>query len=117
MPKRIFLLFHRYAFILTDEAERTVRAVSLRAFGGGIMNIRTYVSLVSQLLLRTLGRAERIYHAMLCRGFDGKVPLMRKLRTGAAELAFVAGWTAVFVLFRYCNIPLKIGAAVSGVFR
>ncbi|MFH1957121.1 MAG: cobalt ECF transporter T component CbiQ [bacterium] len=111
------LLFHRYIFILTDEAERMLRARSLRTFKSGTMNVKIFVSLISHLLLRTIGRAERIYRAMLCRGFDGRVPVIRKMRTGFREVIFVIGWSFIFVFFRYCNIPFKIGALITGVLR
>jgi cobalt/nickel transport system permease protein len=76
------LFFYRYIFVLVDEAERMVRAGSLRAFNSGAMGFKNFISLLSHLLLRTLDRAERIYLAMRCRGFDGRIRIIRTMNIG-----------------------------------
>jgi cobalt/nickel transport system permease protein len=108
------LFFYRYIFVLTDEAERMARARSLRSFNPGAMSFRTFIPLIGHLLLRTLDRAERIYLAMCCRGFDGNIRMVRSLKNGSREIVFVLGWSIVFVLFRYYNIPLKLGSLITG---
>jgi cobalt/nickel transport system permease protein len=65
------LFLYRYIFVLADEASRMVRARALRTFGRGGTGMRVFTSMIGQLLLRTLDRAQRIHLAMRCRGFDG----------------------------------------------
>jgi cobalt/nickel transport system permease protein len=107
------LFLHRYMFVLVDEAARIFRARALRSFGGEGTGIKSYGSLVGQLLLRTLDRAQRIYLAMSCRGFEGRIHVMRPLRFGSREIGFVFGWSAIFILMRFYNIPVLIGRVMT----
>jgi cobalt/nickel transport system permease protein len=111
------LFFHRYIFILTDEAERMVRARMLRTFDTRLMGFKVFVALVSNLLLRTLDRAERIYRAMCCRGFDGRVRMIRTMKITRKEIGFAWGWIFLFVVFRCFNIPLIVGELITGALR
>lgn len=109
------LFLYRYIFVLTDEAARTARARELRSFGRRGMGLRPFAALVGNLFLRTWDRAERVYRAMLSRGFRGEFHVRRSHRFGPAELLFTAGWSAVFILFRLVNVPLLLGNLVTGV--
>jgi cobalt/nickel transport system permease protein len=111
------LLFSfRYLFVLTDEAGRLVRAWSSRSFSSKAIGFRTFVSLVGNLLLRTLERAERIYLAMCSRGFDGRIRMIRQMKIGFREIIFGTAWSSLFVLMRCFNIPVKFGALIMGRF-
>lgn len=94
------LFFHRYAFVLTDEALRMVRARTLRTFRSGVADIRTFVSMAGHLLLRSWDRAERVYLAMCSRGFDGRLPLSRPMKITRREILFMSCWLLLFVCFR-----------------
>jgi cobalt/nickel transport system permease protein len=110
------LFFYRYIFVLVDEAERMARARSLRVFRSGAMGISTFVPLVGHLLLRTLGRAERVYNAMRCRGFDGNIRVIRPSRIGVGDIIFTAVWSFLFISFRYFDIPARLGSLVIEAF-
>ncbi len=103
------LLMYRYIFVLGEEVLRMGQARRLRSFGRRGMGLRIYGQMLGQLLLRTFARAQRVYLAMKCRGFDGEIRVARRLHFGTADLVFVLGWSAVFVLFRVVNIPLVLG--------
>lgn len=111
------LLLYRYIFVLGGETMRMARARALRSFGRRGMGIGVYVQILGQLLLRTYARAQRIYQAMLARAFDGEVRLMTSLHFGVRDAAFVLGWSAVFVVFRLVNVPMTLGAIVTGAMR
>lgn len=111
------LFFYRYIFVLTDEAERMVRARSLRAFNSRTMGFKTFISLIGHLLLRTLDRAERIYRAMCSRGFDGHFRIIRSMKISYKEIIFVFGWVLLFVFLRCFNIPLKLGMLITGFLK
>ncbi len=111
------LFFYRYMFVLADEAERMVRARSLRAFNSGAVGFRTFISLAGHLLLRTLDRAERIYRAMCCRGFDGHIRIIRPMKISYQEILFTFGWTLLFVFLRCFNVPLKLGTLIRGFLK
>lgn len=111
------LLLYRYIFVLAAEVMRMARAQSLRAVGGRGLPLRVYVSMLGNLLLRTFARAERVYQAMLARGFDGRIHPPRVQRFGMRDAAFVLGWSAAFVAMRVWNVPLLLGNLLTGLIR
>jgi cobalt/nickel transport system permease protein len=111
------LFIHRYLFVLTDEAARMSRARALRSFGIRGMRLKTFCPLVGHLLLRTIDRAQRIYLAMVSRGFSGSFKVSSTLCFGRREAAFTAGWIAAFILLRLVNLPQALGRAVEGLLR
>jgi cobalt/nickel transport system permease protein len=108
------LLLFRYIFVLGDEAHRMGQARRLRSFGRRGMGWRVHGQMLGQLLLRTFARAQRIYLAMKCRGFDGEIRVARRLHFGVADLVFTLAWSAAFVLFRVVDVPLAVGHLVTG---
>jgi cobalt/nickel transport system permease protein len=79
----IFGLMWRYLFVLADEAVRLIRARAARSSDHGLTGIRPGRDIVwrarvvggmaGSLLLRAFERSDRIYMAMLARGYDGEV--------------------------------------------
>lgn len=79
----IFGLMWRYLFVLVDEAMRLIRARSARSGisgegrqrPGGSLAWRARVAggMAGSLMLRAFERSDRIYMAMLSRGYDGEV--------------------------------------------
>jgi cobalt/nickel transport system permease protein len=111
------LLLHRYLFVLIDEGVRLVRARALRSFGRRGQGMRIFGHLAGQLLLRTLERAKRIHLAMLCRGFDGEIRMLRPARIGRPEVLFTLGWSAAFILLRLYNLPQILGGLLTELAR
>jgi cobalt/nickel transport system permease protein len=78
----IFGLMWRYLFVLADEAIRLIRARQARSgdsgqpglkMGGSIpWRARTAGGMAGSLFLRAFERSDRIYMAMLARGYDGE---------------------------------------------
>jgi len=62
---------YRYFFLLSDEGQRMFRSVKMRSFGRkkSQMGIKTYAQILATLFLRSYERSERVYQAMLMRGF------------------------------------------------
>jgi len=109
------LFLYRYIFVLGEETMRMARARASRSFGRRGMGVRVYGQILGHLLLRTFARAQRVYQAMLARGFDGHVRAMRTLDFTARDTAYMLGWSAAFVVFRLYNIPLLLGRFVTGL--
>ena len=103
-------LLTRYLFVLAEEAIRLLRARALRSCGRRGAGWRMTGSLLGHLLLRTLGRARRMHLAMQCRGFSGALPPSGASRLTRADLAFVLGWSVVFLLFRFTDLVQRLGA-------
>jgi len=102
----IVTLMYRYLFVLVDEAQRLMRARKARsvAFGphpGGTIAWRARVTggMAGSLFVRTLDRGERIYMAMLARGYNGQVRVTSTSRPSGPSLAraavALAGFAAI----------------------
>lgn len=112
-----FLLTFRYISVLVEEVSRTYSAYMLRAPGQTGIHFKAWGSLCGQIIMRTFDRAEKIYEAMMLRGFNGEYSIgqMRKFALKDALYMFV--WISVFIAFRFINIPAWMGAVTMGVMR
>lgn len=97
---------HRYIFVLLQEALNMHRARAARSFGRRPYSIRMWGTFVGQLLIRTLERSQRIYHAMLSRGFSGTIQGNFHTVWGSRETYYLVGWGALFVLLRCFHFPV-----------
>ena len=89
---------YRYVFVLVDEMLRMRRARDSRNFGGGRRRqLKTIGNMIGTLFIRSYERGERIYAAMLSRGFDGKVRSLRQLRFKRADAYFGAAFALALI--------------------
>jgi cobalt/nickel transport system permease protein len=103
------LFLYRYLFVLMEEAMRIIRARDMRSFGRHGMDARVAVRIIGALFLRTVERAERIYSAMLSRGFQGDMPSMHRFKVRFADVAFVLTTVFGLTVFRLYSFPELIG--------
>ena len=70
----IIAFLYRYLFLLQGEFLRLVRAARSRNCGSRPAGVRLAAAggIVGSLFLRTYARGERVYTAMLARGYDGR---------------------------------------------
>lgn len=118
VPKVIviqLLFMYRYLHVLVEEFIRCVTAYSLRSFHGEGIQFKAWGSLLGQLLLRSIDRANRIYQSMLCRGFDGEVRLMRTNTLSSADLFYFSFWLLFFLGTRLFDVPELLGKLLMGV--
>jgi cobalt/nickel transport system permease protein len=109
------LFLYRYLFVLMEETMRTVRARNLRSFGRRGEGWRVFASLTGTLFVRTIERAERIYNAMLSRGFAGTIYPTQRYALRAADLASLVTATALLLFFRTFNLVEVVGRQVGRV--
>lgn len=109
------LFLYRYIFVLAEETLTMGRARDLRSFGRRGTGIRVFGQLAGTLLLRTYARAQRVYSAMLLRGFDGHVRVRRAQGLHGSDVAFVLIWGLVFLVFRLIDVPTALGTLITGV--
>ncbi|MBN1595167.1 cobalt ABC transporter, partial [candidate division FCPU426 bacterium] len=83
-------LLYRYLFLLRQEVGQLVKARDLRTFVRKGRSLHVTASLLNTLLARASERSQKIYQAMLARGFHGAFP--------AAQPAFFTWKDAAFVL-------------------
>ncbi len=77
LPKKLvylLMLSYRYVFVLEQEYRRLANAAKIRSFhpATNLHTYKTYAYMFGMLLVRASARGERVYQAMLCRGFDGR---------------------------------------------
>jgi cobalt/nickel transport system permease protein len=71
----LFSFMYRYSFILVDEIQRMKRARDSRCFGGQwLWQTKTVGHMIGTLFVRSFHRGERVYLAMLSRGYNGAMP-------------------------------------------
>ena len=94
---------YRYLFVIADEALRLLRArtarsgtLGRRAGGSVLWRARVTGAMAGSLFLRSLERSERVYDAMVARGYDGEVRMLEAPRLRAAAL--VSGVCALGLL-------------------
>lgn len=101
-------LMWRYLFVIVDEALRMLRArqarsgelsVSAHRTGGALLwRARVTGAMAGSLLLRSIERSDRIYNAMLSRGYDGEVRSLPHPAFRAADWALLASLIFLFLL-------------------
>ena len=106
------LFLYRYIGVLGEEAERLMRAHALRSGGRKNMKLKAFVPILGNWLLRSTDRAERVYQAMLCRGFEEQFPVVNARRFGLGDTLYVMVWSGLFWMFRFIDIPQTIGLAL-----
>jgi cobalt/nickel transport system permease protein len=108
------LFLHRYALVLVGEAARMSLARELRAGSGGALPLKVYASLLGHLLLRALERAQRIYQAMVSRGFDGELRTGQGLAWRSKDSLFLLVCCGSFVLARQVDGVHGLGRLLLG---
>jgi cobalt/nickel transport system permease protein len=87
-------LAYRYLYTLKDEVERLRRAARSRNAAVGAARHRTLLTgITAAALHRSLARSERVYQAMLSRGYDGTIRTLHPAPTAghpAVEVAVLA---------------------------
>jgi cobalt/nickel transport system permease protein len=94
VPKKLLylsFLSYRYIHVIDAEYKRLRNAMRIRGFRPKT-NLHTYKSfgyLIGMLLVRSYERSERVYKAMLCRGFHGKFYLLDHFEMRRNDLIFL----------------------------
>jgi cobalt/nickel transport system permease protein len=112
-----FLFLYRYLFVLMEETARIVRARDMRSFGRRGLGMGVFSRIAGILFLRTVDRAERIYGAMLSRGFQGDMPQVKRPPLAATDAAFVAVVLVFLLFFRFTPFTEGIGRLAQGLWQ
>lgn len=104
-------LMWRYLFVITDEVTRMLHARSSRSAadpakskGGGSLLWRARVTgnMAGSLFVRSIERSERVYAAMLARGYDGQLPASSSLPlTNRTRLVIATGLLGLLLLWLF----------------
>ena len=101
----ILSFMYRYIFTLIDQVTKLERARVARSYGRrGWSQLRAAGNMLGSLFINTFERGERIYQAMLARGYHGHAHTPRRFALTRADAAFVIffaaslaaiGWEAI----------------------
>lgn len=92
---------YRYFFTIAGEVRRMRLGLAARAYRPRtLLHAAPIGRLVAALFLRSYGRGERVYLAMLSRGWSGRMPRIAPLRWSPADSAFLAGLLVALVPLR-----------------
>ncbi len=99
----LLLMTYRYVFLIEQEYQRLIRAAQIRGFRPrtNLHTYKTYASIVGMLLVRATLRADRVYKAMLCRGFRRKFYCLYEFKTGGIELIFAIIMFGIIICLIY----------------
>ena len=93
---------YRYAAVLGKETVRMERGWSSRTFGRFWWREWPRLGhVLAALLIRSYERAERVYAAMLARGFSRRMPPLRLLHFGRGDLIFAVACFGLLGLVRW----------------
>jgi cobalt/nickel transport system permease protein len=88
----LLLFTYRYLYVFEQEFRRLVQAMKIRGFQPrtDLHTYRSYAYLAAMLLVRSYDRADRVFQAMLCRGFHGVFYSLRTLSWQRRDWVFMA---------------------------
>jgi cobalt/nickel transport system permease protein len=87
--------------VIEREFQRLMEAARLRGFAPktNLFTYRTTAYLVGNLLVRSYDRSQRVYEAMLCRGFNGTFPVYHHFTLSRRDIFFgVVGGIYLFFM-------------------
>lgn len=104
MPTIMVILIsfiYRYFFVIIEETRRMKRARDIRSRGGSLLwQAKTLGNILGQLFIRSYERSERIYQAMVLRGFTGDIKTVNTICLTAKDIAWGAGFCTLVVVVR-----------------
>ena len=109
-PRLLVLIaafMYRYLFVIVEEFGRMRAALSSRAYRPtNALQAGALGRMATAMFLRTYSRGERVYHAMLARGYAGHMPQLHPLALHRADAVFVG-------LVLAALLPLRVGLGVA----
>lgn len=108
------VLTYRYITVLLEEVARILQAYRLRSPGQRGVHRSAWGSLAGQLLLRTYERAQRVYQAMLLRGFNGEFTTGSLQSWRGCDVGYIIFWGLFFAIARCFDLPALAGSFMMG---
>ncbi len=105
LPVLVAAFMYRYLFVIADETRRMRAALTARAYRPRHLGHAGALGrLATALFLRSHERGERVYLAMLARGYTGSMPRLDALVLQRADLLFLAALALAL-------LPIRVLAA------
>lgn len=111
---QMLLLMYRYVFVFRHEVQRMWVGMTVRGFRSrsGWESMAYLGSFLGMLFVRSMERTQRVYEAMLCRGYTGAFPTTVRFDAAPRDWAWTAVWVAAagvaFILDRWSAVFLAL---------
>lgn len=115
VPDRIcqmLSLAHRYLFVFHHEAKRMATGMLARGFHKetSLPTLKAMGNFIGMLFVRSFERTERVYDAMLARGYNGQIPAFMEFQAGKKDWLKGGFWVmaglALVISDRMVQLPL-----------
>lgn len=103
------LLCYRYVTVLLKEVNTITEAYSLRAPNEKGIHFKVWGTLIGQLLLRSIDRANIIYESMCLRGYNGDFYFQSKSPNTVKDFIYLFICIVSFTILRYFPLTKIIG--------
>jgi cobalt/nickel transport system permease protein len=107
------MLTYRYLGLLITEANNMMTAYHLRSSRQKGILLSHAGTFMGQLLLRSFERADKVYTAMKCRGFNGEYQFALSEKIKSSDFLYGFLLCAAFLLLRWVNASVIIGNLFS----
>lgn len=104
------MLTYRYISVLLEQVSNMYTAYILRAPAAKGIKMKDMGVFVGQLLLKSFDRAESIYVAMKCRGYDGNYLYAKPSPIQKGDWLFLVLASGILCLMRFFDLSLFIGS-------
>ncbi len=109
-------LAHRYIFVFHHEAKRMTTGMQARGFQKrtSLDTLKAMGNFIGMLFVRSFERTERVYDAMLARGYNGQFPALIEFHSGKKDWLKGCFWAiaglALVISDRMLQLRLPFGA-------
>lgn len=107
------IMTYRYITVLLDEAVTMFTAYILRSRDRRGIKMKDMGSFLGQLLLRSFDRAQRVYQAMKCRGFEGVYHGKKQSGLTLCGILYICILSIGMIALRLFNLSLFLGQIVK----
>lgn len=107
------MMTYRYLRVLMEEASLMYHAYLLRAPKEKGIRLKDMGVFLGQLILRSFDRAERIYHAMQCRGFEGTISFSKRKKLRVSDWLIAVCFGLLLIFLRVIQLDKIIGTWIS----
>jgi len=106
------MMTFRYIGVLAEEVSVMFHAYILRAPKEKGIKLKDMGTFLGQLIIRSFDRAERIYQAMKCRGFEGGLIFSRKEKINKSGWFYIVIVGGLMIILRFVNVSELIGRLI-----
>jgi cobalt/nickel transport system permease protein len=94
---QMILLSHRYIFVFQQELIRMLRSMRVRGFTArtDLLTMKTMGNFFGMLFVGSYDRTQKVYEAMLCRGYKGNFPTLDTGKISGKDLAKGGLWIMI----------------------